>query len=120
MIVANLLRSCGKPIQGPESCSPFRKFLEKFTYTQKDLLDIDNSGNARRPGVYYNFVCRQKGKANLNQNYLNTIVSLKNANVMRQGLLKRKIIEAETKRKQLLRGTKYNRGGRRKTRKINK
>ena len=100
--------------------SPFRKFLEKFTYTQKDLLDIDNSGNARRPGVYYNFVCRQKGKANLNQNYLNTIVSLKNANVMRQGLLKRKIIEAETKRKQLLRGTKYNRGGRRKTRKINK
>ena len=29
-----------------------------FTITQKELLKLDADGVARRPGVYYNFVCR--------------------------------------------------------------
>ena len=31
----------------------------KFTITQKELLRLDANGVARRPGVYYNFVCRK-------------------------------------------------------------
>ncbi len=44
----------------------------------------------------------------MNQNYLNTVVSLKNMPLQNRVLLKRRIIEAETKRKHLLPGTKYN------------
>jgi hypothetical protein len=104
----------------PNGLSKYEKSIDKFTYTQKDLLDIDKSGNARRPGVYYNFICRSAGKTNINQNYLNTIVSLKNAKMKQQYLLYKRIAEAETKRKQLLRGTKYNNPVRSKTRKTKK
>lgn len=96
----------------------FFKFLKSVTYTQKDLLDIDEHGIARRPGVYYNFVCRnlhQLLKFKQNQNYMNYVESIKNlpalSNVpqsIQKRLLARRIIEAETKRKHLIPGTKYN------------
>lgn len=98
--------------------NPYYKFMKLFRYTQKKLLDIDENGNARRPGVYYNFVCRnlhQLLNFKQNQSYMNRVVSLKNLPplkyvppVIQKRLLARRIIEAETKRKHLLPGTKYN------------
>jgi hypothetical protein len=115
-----------------------------LSMTQTQLLDIDGSGKARRPGVYYNFACRNldselykpysinvpdpnnpgklKVKYPMNRNepamvLQNWVLNTKskepgvnNANIhsMRHELLKRAVGEAETKRKQYIRGSKYN------------
>ena len=79
--------------------------------TQKDLLEA-------RPGIYYNFVCRnQEATGSIYQIYKNryknnirgNLPMFFNAPNQTKALLGQRIAEAETKRKQLLRGTKFNR-----------
>jgi hypothetical protein len=98
---------------------------EKYTITQKELLQIDNNGISKMPGVYYNFVCRDATQTNnyyiennngdtvnisgeesryvpkyyiINPN-INTIINKKDL----KPLAYRIIAEAETKRKPLIR-----------------
>ena len=143
--------------------------------TQKELFQIDATGIAHRPGVFYNFVCRQTDyspyeaygynvphpnrpgemkrvelrelnePAMVIQNWITSVnpkvpknqlimllendphpnsINLVKKNQKRRlekekmysEMLKRGIGEAETKRKQLLRGTKYNTSSTRRTR----
>lgn len=98
-----------------------------FSITQKQLLQIGEDGIAKRPGVYYNFVCREiKEKKhnyfinsnNLRQNINPNIQSALNKKKATRNVIKRIIGEAETKRKPLIRnlytGGKRTRKNRRK------
>jgi hypothetical protein len=97
-----------------------------FTITQKQLLQIGDDGIAKRPGVYYNFICRYRdtGKASYmkfnevrNKNVIGIESVIGQPKLVRR-LVNRKISEAETKRKPLIRNL-YT-GGKRKTRKAKK
>jgi hypothetical protein len=82
-----------------------------LTITQKQLLQIGDDGIAKRPGVYYNFVCRvtqfdhqyyikkKSGRQIVNS----TIHSVVGQNKGTRKVLNRLISEAETKRKPLIR-----------------
>ena len=112
----------GLPPKYPES--PFLQFQVSFTYTQEQLFRLNPEGVARRPGVYYNFVCRAVPKITIlrmpnsgtHYNIVNKYSSLREISKNARSLLEKRIGEAETKRKQLLRGTKYNTPAARKTR----
>lgn len=115
----------GLPPKYPES--PFTQFKLSFLYTQEQLFRLNSEGIAKRPGVYYNFVCRQVPKREFGRNpngthtnIINKYSSLLQTPKLTRGLLEKRIGEAETKRKQLLRGTKYNTPTTRKTRKHRK
>jgi len=94
-----------------------------FTITQKQLLQIGDDGIAKRPGVYYNFICRfmDTGKASymkyneVHNKNVTDIESVVGQPKLVRRLVNRKISEAETKRKPLIRNL-YT-GGKRKTRK---
>jgi len=87
---------------------PIERFL---TITQKELLQIGEDGVAKRPGVYYNFVCREtlfkhryyiknaSDKQVFNPNIQSTIAQNKRT----RKVINRLIGEAETKRKPLIR-----------------
>ena len=97
------------------------KFL---TITQKQLLQIGSDGEANRPGVYYNFVCRvtpfeheyfikdTTGKQVFNPSIQSVIGQKKST----RKVIHRLIGEAETKRKSLIRNL-YSGGNRTKTHK---
>jgi hypothetical protein len=92
------------------NASDMAKFL---SITQKELLQIGKDGIAKRPGVYYNFVCR--AAKNINHNYFNysnnlgknivnpRINSAFNRKKGTRKIIKRLIEEAEIKRKPLIR-----------------
>jgi hypothetical protein len=99
---------------------------DEFIITQEELCK-------QYKGVFYNFVCRgisgiYYGKFPLPMgefNIVNNVTNLRKAKPLVRNVLKNRIGNAETKRKQLLRNTKYNRpsegGGsrKRKTRRRN-
>lgn len=105
--------------------------------TQKDLLEIDPiTGNAGRPGVYYNFICRYMGPwtnmvYNRNYDYNQSvnkaiikpnITSYISSSKPIKHILRKRISEAE-KRKHFIPGTRFNKSqvaGKRKTRKQKK
>jgi len=88
-----------------------------LSITQKELLQIGEDGIAKRPGVYYNFVCRAiKSKhnyyvrpkyayknKNTRDNVNPNIQSALNNRKATRNLIKRLIGEAETRRKPLIR-----------------
>ena len=84
------------------------KFL---TITQKQLLQIGEDGVAKRPGVYYNFVCRVTPfehkyfiKTDSDKQVFNpNIQSVIGQNKRTRKVMNRLIGEAETKRKPLIR-----------------
>jgi hypothetical protein len=85
------------------------KFL---SITQKQLLQIGEDGVAKRPGVYYNFVCRTSDiKNNYFINYNNLLWQNVNPRIksalkskkFTKKIIQRLIGEAETKRKPLIR-----------------
>ena len=102
--------------------------MEKFfSITQKELLQIGEGGVAKRPGVYYNFVCRENKEIqhnyfidsnNLRQNINPRIKSALTRKKGTRKIIGRLIGEAETKRKPLIRnlyiGGKRTRKNRRK------
>lgn len=105
-----------KSQEHPGYSAPF--YPGDYTMTQKDLLNINPAtGKARRTGVYYNFICRSNPQssavyefnANFNANRLkSSIVSYTLAPPEVKNLLGQRLLEAE-KRKQFLKGTKFNR-----------
>ena len=83
-----------------------------FSITQKQLLQIGEDGVAKRPGVYYNFVCRENKDIkhnyfihsnNLRQNINPRINTALNKKKGTRNIIRRSIGEAETKRKPLIR-----------------
>jgi hypothetical protein len=86
--------------------------IKFFSITQKELLQIGEDGVAKRPGVYYNFICRENKE--IGHNYFihsnnlrqNINPRIKSALTMKKGtrnIIGRLIGEAETKRKPLIR-----------------
>ena len=95
-----------------------------FTITQKQLLQIGDDGIAKRPGVYYNFICRYAKRTrpsymNFNEYHNKNVMKIESVvgqpKIVRR-LVNRKIFEAETKRKPLIRNL-YTGGKRTMTRK---
>jgi hypothetical protein len=98
--------------------NPYAFLPPESVITQKDLLQINPAtGFARRTGVYYNFICRalpqtyeyyehnyNRGRNNIKP----TISSYLTSPPGVQNIIKQKLVEAE-KRKQFLRGTRFNR-----------
>jgi hypothetical protein len=86
--------------------------IKFFSITQKELLQIGEDGVAKRPGVYYNFVCRENkeikhnyfiNSENLRQNINPRIKSALTKKKSTRNIIGRLIGEAETKRKPLIR-----------------
>jgi hypothetical protein len=105
----------------PDKSDVFPFFPDQSKATQRKLLEIDPAtGEARRPGVYYNFVCRPYDGSRQNMIVWNpnlqkytmkpniTSILKSNLPLASQTILKRRILEAE-KRKQFLPGSKFNR-----------
>jgi len=103
------------------------RIINFLTITQKQLLQIGSDGEAKRPGVYYNFVCR--GIPSKHEYYVNDtsdtsgkqVINPSIQSVIGQKKRTRKIIhriigEAETKRKYLIRNL-YSGGKRTRTHK---
>jgi len=109
-----------------ETSGKYLKDISRFlTITQKEFLQIGEDGIAKRPGVYYNFICRlskegnksyMKFSKNTGKYTINPRINsyMKQPATIRQ-LLGRKILEAETKRKPLIRNL-YTGGKKRRTR----
>lgn len=85
--------------------------IKFFSITQKELLQIEG-GVAKRPGVYYNFICRENKEIghnyfihsnNLRQNINPRIKSALTGKKGTRNIIGRLIGEAETKRKPLIR-----------------
>jgi hypothetical protein len=86
--------------------------IKFFSITQKELLQIGDDGVAKRPGVYYNFVCRENKEIghnyfihseNLRQHINPKIKSALTKKKGTRNIIGRLIGEAETKRKPLIR-----------------
>jgi len=94
----------------------------RFTITQKELLKIDENGVARRPGVYYNFVCRHaettyyERKLNNGRNTVNpAITSIRSQPSNVRKLFNRHLNETLRKRKPFVRNSYAGAGTRRRS-----
>jgi hypothetical protein len=106
--------------------------IKYFSVTQKQLLRIDNNGIAKRPGVYYNFICRELPEEQVDyykydDHELNELENMKNKvdpnitsilqePILSQRLFKRILSETVSKRKPYVRNL-YTGGKRKRTRK---